>query len=74
MDLDLILEQAKEAADSNQKMKIDPNIVADLIIRLRRFYVFGTDGCSHCETGRVSIWKQYDECLDCQCVVTMGPK
>lgn len=34
--------------------------------RLRTFKITGTDRCVSCDTGRVSLWKQYIRCLDCQ--------
>lgn len=38
----------------------------DVLDRLSRFKVTGTDGCKKCDTGRVSIWKKYELCLECQ--------
>lgn len=66
IDFEKIVEQANEALLSKQTMKIDPAIVIELVCRLSRFKVIGTDGCRKCETGRVAIWKNYDRCLECQ--------
>lgn len=63
---------------SNEIMELfnkgfDPKTIARLISsheelrrRLQQFKIIGTDGCKSCETGRVSMWKAYDKCLDCQ--------
>lgn len=33
--------------------------------KLKRFSVYGTDGCSGCETGRVTLFIANKECIQC---------
>lgn len=34
-------------------------------LKLRRFSAYGTDGCSSCETGRVTLFVANDRCIQC---------